>query len=327
MSRERTTIMTRDTGNVRRVKFSPMKSVPKRQHYLPESYLDPFTRDKFLWVYDRRQRQFRHEQPKNTTVRTHYYTLTDEHGNKDVRVEEAFSVVEGLAKPIVTKMCNGQRLTPRDRFRLSLHLGFLYCRGPRYQRVVNELITGHVRMLALRNLKHFRDPQKAADFVQSDHFKYELNRNGTIQELLRQGQEIGQELFIRRWRTVKAPTDAYFVTCDVPFGIIKTRPNPEPLAILGEDVITAVPLSPEVSLLIIGPAATEKALSVDEINLAVLRETEETAIARDREDLEPLVNLAGLDDPTRRPRMVVKEFPSPDGNPMKSISVSYREDP
>lgn len=308
-------------------------AIPKRHHYLPESYLEPFTRDRFLWIYDRRQNQYRHEQPRNTTVRTHYYSLIDERGNKDVRVEEAFSAVEGLAKPIVKKVIGGERLTPREHFRLSFHLGLLYCRGPRYQRAVNELITGHLRMLVLRNLtdpvasKHFTNPDSEAEYVRSDRFKYELNRNGTIQEMLRHGKEIGGELFCRRWQVAKAPPGAAFVTCDVPFGIIKTWPNPEPLAILADDVITAVPLSPEACLLIMGPDAAPKPLDVTEINLAVLRETEDYAIARDKEDLEPLIKLAGLDDPERRPRMVVEEFPSPDGNPMKSISVSYRADP
>jgi hypothetical protein len=308
-------------------------STPKRHHYLAESYLEPFTRNGFLWIYDRRQQQYRHEQPKNTTVRSHYYSLTDEDGKKDVRVEQALSVIEGLAKQVVNKIFNGAPLTPRDRFRLSLHLGLLYCRGPRYQRAVNELITGHARDLLLRNLtdpvasKHFTNPESEAEYVRSDQFKLELNRNGRIQEMLRQGKEIGGELFCRRWRVVKAPPGAHFVTCDVPFGIIKTTTSPEPLAILGADVIAAVPLSPEVCLLIMGPAATEPSLDVTQLNLAVLRETEDYALARSREDLEPLVIIARLDDPARRPRMMVKEFPSPDGDPMKSISVSYRQDP
>ncbi len=154
-------------------------AIRKRHHYLPESYLKPFTRDRFLWVYDRRQDQYRHEQPRNTTVRTHYYSLTDEQGNKDVRVEKVLSVVESLAKPIVKKLISGERLTPREHFRMSFHLGLLYCRGPRYQRAVNELITGHMRMLVLRNLidpvasKYFRNPNSEAEYVRSERFKYE----------------------------------------------------------------------------------------------------------------------------------------------------------
>jgi hypothetical protein len=51
---------------------------------------------------------------------------------------------------------------------------------------------------------------------------------------------------------------------------------------------------------------------------------ENYAISRDKTLLRKLVDAAGLSDPKIRSRMVVKEFPDPSGDAMKSFVVAYR---
>ncbi len=310
-------------------------SAPKRQHYLPESYLESFTKNGFLWVYDRTQNRFRREQPKNTAVRNHYYSLRDEHGNKDPHIEKALSILEGRAKLVIQKLEREDRITPEDRVNLGLHLGVLYCRGPQYQRAVNEIISGHFRYLLLRNLndpiasKHFTEPEKQLEYVASDRFKLQLSRNATIVQMLRQGREIGRAFFISDWIVARSDPSAAFVTCDVPFGLLTDPGYTQPVGVVSPEAITAVPLSPKTCLLMVGDQArfARTTLSPDEvrdINLAVLRETEDYAIGRDEMQLRELARVAKLDDPRRRSKMVVKEFPDPGGDPMKSIAVTYR---
>lgn len=313
-------------------------SFPKRHHYLPAFYLERFTKDGYLWVYDRTQRAFRREQPKNTAVRTHYYSFRDEQGKTDPRVEEGLAALEGLAKPVLEKLERSEQISPHDRYYLSLFLGVLYCRVPRFEREVDEILTGTLRMILLRNLrdpvasKRFTAPERGLEYVSSDRFKVKAARNFTISNMVRQGWEIGKAFFKSDWVVARAAQGTTFVTCDVPIGILGGPESSHLVGVASPEVIKAVPISPRVCLLMTGNQAklAEMTLGPDAVrdaNLAVLRETETYAIARDKTQFRKLVLAAGLEDPNRRSSMVVKEFSDPSGDPMKSIVISYRSNP
>lgn len=307
----------------------------KRHHYLPVCYQDRFTKDGYLWVYDRNQQRFRREQPKNTAIQTHYYSLQDEQGKKDASPEHRLAWIDGQANLIITRIEGGEPLSPRERVIFGLWLGVLYCRTPGYERAVDELITGHAKILLLRNLRdpvartHFTDPAEGLQYVESDRFRLRVNRNWTIQEMFRQGREIGRAFFASNWVIARAPSNASFITSDMPIGILAGPSQDHPVGVVSPEVIKAVPLSPRVALLMIGDQAkltstTLTAAEVRDVNISTIRETENYAISRDKTLLRKLVDAAGLSDPKIRSRMVVKEFPDPSGDAMKSFVVAYR---
>src|SRR2546423_12733762 len=65
----------------------PMLTGPKRQHFLPRFYLDGFTRDGLVAVFDREKNEIRLQQPVNTAVIGHFYTMEDEEGRRRFELE------------------------------------------------------------------------------------------------------------------------------------------------------------------------------------------------------------------------------------------------
>ncbi|PYJ97417.1 MAG: hypothetical protein DME23_15650 [Verrucomicrobia bacterium] len=59
---------------------------PKRHHFPPEFYLNGFTRDGLLWLYDRERKQYRRQAPHNTAITGHCYAFENEKGEKDYSV-------------------------------------------------------------------------------------------------------------------------------------------------------------------------------------------------------------------------------------------------
>src|SRR5258706_16309220 len=93
---------------------TPAVTKPKRHHFLPEFYLKGFTRDGYLWLYDRERDAFRQQTPSNTGVIGHFYTFTNTAGECDSTLEGVLSTVEGLAKPIIEKLRTRKALTAQD---------------------------------------------------------------------------------------------------------------------------------------------------------------------------------------------------------------------
>lgn len=52
-------------------------SKPKRHHFLPEFYLNGFTREGLLCVFDRETGEYRRQAPKNTAVIGHFYAFVN----------------------------------------------------------------------------------------------------------------------------------------------------------------------------------------------------------------------------------------------------------
>ncbi len=72
------------------------KSNPKRQHYVPACYLREFVdpRDGLLWVFSKDGKNVRRQKPEKTFTSNHLYTINIS-GNKDYRIEQTLSNIEG----------------------------------------------------------------------------------------------------------------------------------------------------------------------------------------------------------------------------------------
>jgi hypothetical protein len=74
---------------------------PKRQHYVPQFYLDNFTvrggaRNTLgFWVYDKSVGEPRWQTPINTAVESYFYTVTRADGGRDHQVETLLAECEG----------------------------------------------------------------------------------------------------------------------------------------------------------------------------------------------------------------------------------------
>lgn len=107
----------------------------KRHHYLPQFYLEYFLSpgEKSVWVYDKDGGEPRFQQPVNTGVEGHLYSILNEHGEKDDFIETQYHApLDGRVKPILDRWgIPGGRITLEDIPLVAEFMASLHTRAPR----------------------------------------------------------------------------------------------------------------------------------------------------------------------------------------------------
>ncbi len=98
----------------------------KRQHYVPQFYLEFFVSgDGTFWVYDKEGGLPRKQTPINTAVESYFYSVDTPRGEKDNYVEDELSKVESTARPILAHwQSKGVRPEKPEILQIALFLGF-----------------------------------------------------------------------------------------------------------------------------------------------------------------------------------------------------------
>ncbi|MFD2836537.1 DUF4238 domain-containing protein [Azotobacter vinelandii] len=96
-----------------KLRSKPHLNGPKRQHFVPKFYLEGFTSDGLLAVFDRVSGEIRKQQPQNTAVVGHLYTFEDHQDRKRFDLEVLFSYIEEEAAPILKSLVQGDRISPQ----------------------------------------------------------------------------------------------------------------------------------------------------------------------------------------------------------------------
>jgi hypothetical protein len=110
---------------------APMLTGPKRQHFLPRFYLEGFTRDGLVAVFDREKNEIRLQQPVNTAVIGHFYTMEDAEGRRRFELEALLSEYEGKAKPVINKLVGAAPdLSADERSNLAIFIALAATRTP-----------------------------------------------------------------------------------------------------------------------------------------------------------------------------------------------------
>ena len=85
-------------------------SIPKRHHYVPRFILANFVDDAGkLWVQRSSGGTVWSAVPEDVHVERHRYSSVDPAGNRDPELEKAYSVLEGVTKPIVDQFLTAGR--------------------------------------------------------------------------------------------------------------------------------------------------------------------------------------------------------------------------
>ena len=108
-------------------------NVPKRHHYLPQFYLEGFSRNGQLCVFDRKEGDFRRQQPKDTGVERAFLTVEQVEPGKVAEVERLFADLEGRSKPLIERLEKGEILPGESKATLALFLGFMFVRTPAFR--------------------------------------------------------------------------------------------------------------------------------------------------------------------------------------------------
>lgn len=99
-----------------------MPNQPKLHHFLPEAYLRRFADERGdLWVLDRKQGIVRRQSPEVTAAERELYTLEDDCGERDRRVESALAdYVDGPGQHAIRVLDEGGRLSGEDAAKLAI---------------------------------------------------------------------------------------------------------------------------------------------------------------------------------------------------------------
>jgi hypothetical protein len=321
---------------------------PKRHHFLPEFYLNGFTRDGLLWVFDREKSEYRRQPPKNTAVIGHFYAFLNIEGEMDYGLETFFSQIEGNAKQVIEKLEAQERIEPEERVHLAMFIALLFNRVPKFEREIEEITDAAGKALMKEMFptieaveEHFRregdearsfSAQEYFDFIHKEQYTIEGNRNITIQTMLEETPEMSRTLGYMDWMIAHADDRSSFITTDSPFGFIvpeDIRRSGEPAIGLGSPKVTKiVPLSGRIALLIGGFGARLGHFAFDrtqvrELNVAVATECDRYVIGADEALVRSVVRRSRVDRDDVATKMKVEHIHHPT-DPQRTVMISRR---
>jgi hypothetical protein len=322
-------------------------STPKLHHYLSRFYLEGFTRDQMLSVFDRKTNEYRPQHPLTTAAIRHFYTIEKEDGGRNVEVELQLSKLEGKTKPVIAALERGESIAPEDRVYLSYFLGFLHSRVPRFEREITEVADQVIKALLKRMIPneeaaaaHLRragkeeDVRAAAmvDFIQNERFSIKGSRNNAIGMMLHQAPDLAKQFNIMDWMVAHADPRTAFITTDAPFALIvreELRQSGKPVYGVGSfEIVKAVPLTSRVCLLMGGKGVGFGHVSfnreqVRDINLQLAREAERFVFAADEIHLRSIVRRTRIDRERTGTRMRVDHVEHPT-DPNRTFMITRR---
>jgi hypothetical protein len=113
---------------------------PKKHHYVPQFYLKHFSNAKeMIWVYDRKENTYRHQNVKDTAVQKHFYRFRSMDGGHNTELEELLSNIEGNAATAITNIAAGRTPTSEDIEWLAMFVSFQATRVPDFQKRNQEM--------------------------------------------------------------------------------------------------------------------------------------------------------------------------------------------
>jgi hypothetical protein len=322
-----------------------MTTKPKRHHFLPEFYLSGFTRDNYLWVYDRKKDEYRRQHPHNTAVIGQYYTVENPSGERDYSVEGFLSQIEGKAKCAIVKLDRGLAIGLEERLDLAFFITLLLTRTPKFEREMQQTADRAAKLLAKHKFptveavaEHLRrsgksygfTPESFHKFVHEEQFFVKGHRNIVVEAMLELAKKAQLTLALMDWSVVHAPEPWAFITTDSPLGYIvpaELSQSGEPvLGLLSEQVTKLVPLTQRTALRIegFGWGLAHYDLNMErvlEFSISVATECDSYVIGRDEALVRSVVRSSTVDTCSPGTQMKVEHLPHPT-DPTRTFLVS-----
>jgi hypothetical protein len=301
-----------------------MPNQPKLHHFLPEAYLRRFADERGdLWVLDRKQGIVRRQSPEVTAAERELYTLEDDCGERDRRVESALAdYVDGPGQHAIRVLDEGGRLSGEDAGKLAIFVAALYVRTPVFreqhrqlaEQMRDSLIRGGVEPATEPLPESHPEAQRlrAAGGVRADELLATFNamrderrpyQNDFVKMMVKLVPMVADAIHGLEWFIASAPPGKAFVTCDAP--VIITRP-PNHSSLMGVGLTTPgsekiIPLSSGLALLmgdqVTRPMVAHTTIDRDHlrwINEALVRRCERFTMGRSRVLLESLLKATGI---------------------------------
>lgn len=321
-----------------------------RCHTVPQFYLKYFLPldSSLFWIYDRKDSFFREQSPINTTVIGDYYLSSpDKEGKKDSRMEEFFSLLEGMVRPILdTWIADPSEWRDDDKSVVAMFLSFMHARSTRAIEAAKEIENAGIdysidKLKAVsKNTDKFKElynrfcvSDEGKDWkitfeefsqLMSDPLKYatvQVNEKYAIGDSLLTSETVYYVLMGMYWGIAHIGGDHFFITNDAPLNIFVQTDKDR--AIFGGGISSpkaeiSFPLSPKLCLRIMHKPIKRYyrayADFVNEINKRTIYSAEQYVISPFR---------------SNRIHKIVKEFAASYGKPKidaELIKQKFKDD-
>lgn len=313
----------------------PLLSGPKRQHFLPRFYLEGFSRDGLVAVYDRKQNEVRMQQPVNTGVIGHFYTQVDEQGRQRFELEALLSEFEGKAKPAIQKLARGLGLDDQERMDLA---GFIALGSGRTPDMVQSIQAINAQLIKRITKIMFADEEgvlerlakdedrrdksneelqeearRLVKFAQAEAYEVNVDEKWALQLAMSTAAELAPVIANRNWHVLHRDSEKKsFVTCDSPVILTSTAPRDKSLfrgvGFGTTDALIVFPLTESCVLAMQGFGGGMmhgeiESTKVRDTNLLVASRCQRFVIGRDAKLIDSLANEVGLAKSSWEPRI------------------------
>jgi len=213
----------------------------KRHHYLPEFYLKYFILpgEKGIWVYDKDGGEPRYQQPVNTGVEGHLYSIINEDGEKDDFIETQFlGPLDGAVKPVLDRWgLPDAEITVEDIPLVGEFMASLWGRAPRQIEQIREYgkilavknardlakdldrLTVHMQRYQRENpnepLTDFKEFQSLLEDVEK-HFELSMNKRSAMLLSMLSTWTAYEQFLTMTWLLIHIPASVELATADAP---------------------------------------------------------------------------------------------------------------
>lgn len=315
-------------------KAKPALTGPKRQHFLPRFYLENFSANGLVAVYDREVDQVRLQQPVNTGVIGHFYTMEDAEGRRRYELEQLLSEYEGKSKPVIDKLASQEDISADERSDLAIFIALAAMRTPDMVDSLKALNSGMITDI----IKHVfsdvdvvaarlkEDPElneKSDDEVRTEaKLMVDMAQNDGVQVSTEHRWAVGMAIEValevapifagRDWIVMHRDKDnKSFVTTDSPVLLTTTSHRPNNFWGVGygnADALVFFPLKESCTLAIFGDNGNLRHIEADservrQLNLGMAARCQRFVIGRDEALVRSLAHATGLATTKWRPKM------------------------
>lgn len=312
----------------------PLLDGPKRQHYLPRFYLDGFTTDGLVAVYDREKNEVRKQQPKDTAVIGHFYTMEDAAGRRRFEIEALLSEYESKASPVIKKLAAKGNITADERSDLAIFMALGAMRTPdivQSLQLMNSDMTLEMAKRIYADVDRVEadlrlnpayagksdeevrvEAEAMVNLVQTDGLSVTTNEKWAVGMAIKMSLAVAPTFAGRDWVIVHRDNDRKsFVTTDAPVVLTTTEPRESSIYGIGfgnADALVAFPLTQSCVLMMLGSEGDFRHIEVSadkmrKANLAMAEKCKRFVIGRDEALVKSLVEEVDLAGRRWQPKM------------------------
>jgi len=312
----------------------PLLTGPKRQHFLPRFYLENFSTNGLVAVYDRANDEVRLQQPVNTGVIGHFYTMEDAEGRKRFELEQLLSEYEGKAKPVINKLAARASVDADERTDLAIFIALATMRTPDVvdslkalnADMVTRVMKGMFDDVADVATRLRDDPDFAGkseedllaeaklmvELAQNDGVKVTTEHRWAVGLAIQMALEVAPVFAGRDWVVTHRDNDKKsFVTTDAPVLLTTVAPRPNSFYGVGfgnADALVFFPLKESCTLAMFGNSGDLRHIEADaervrQLNIGMAAKCQRFVIGRDEALVRSLAQAAGLASTRWKPKM------------------------